>query len=294
MVKCTVRVPATTANLGPGFDCVGCAFTLYNTLTFTLTDEALSFSGCDEKYANAENLAFIGFRDVFSYLSLPTPGVHISFDQISVPVSRGLGSSAALIVAGSCAANFLSGNKLSKEQLLAICNKIEGHPDNLSPAIYGGLTASVTRGDNAYSVRYGIHPSLRFVALVPDFELLTSLARSVLPKEIAFKDAVFNTSHLAVLLKALETGDKALISLALDDKLHQPYRRALIKGYDQAEAFAKELGALAFCLSGAGPTCLCLTDSDGFAEKMEEKLRSIGLNWQVLSLPVDTEGAKII
>ncbi len=294
MVKCTVRVPATTANLGPGFDSVGCAFTLYNTLTFTLCGEGLSFSNCNEKYANEDNLAYIGFNDVYTYLKKDIPCVNISFDSISVPVSRGLGSSAALIVAGAVAANHFWGNTLSKEELLKICNEIEGHPDNLSPAIYGGLTASLTQDGIPYSVPYTIHPSLKFVALVPDFELLTSVARSVLPKEISFKDAIFNSSHLAVLLKALETGNKELISISLKDKLHQPYRRGLIKGYDEAEKIALDLGAVSFCLSGAGPTCLCITDNDSFAENIEKALKEKNLNWQVLNLPVDNEGAKVI
>ena len=294
MVKCTVRVPATTANLGPGFDSVGCAFTLYNTLTFSLCGEGLTFSGCDEKYANEDNLAYVAFKDVYTYLKKDIPCVNVSFDEILVPVSRGLGSSAALIVAGAVAANHFLSNALSKEEILKICNNIEGHPDNLSPAIYGGLTASLTNDGVPYSLSYKIHPSLKFVALVPDFELLTSLSRSVLPKEIPFKDAVFNSSHLAVLLKALETGDKKLISIALDDKLHQPYRRNLIDGYDTAEKLALELGAISFCLSGAGPTCLCITDSDTFADSISKALKENNLNWQVLSLPVDTLGATVI
>ncbi len=294
MVKCTVRVPATTANLGPGFDSVGCAFTLYNTLTFTLCGEGLSFSNCNEKYANEDNLAFIGFKGVYTYLKKDIDCVNISFDSISVPVSRGLGSSAALIVAGAVAANYFLNNPLSKEELLKICNKIEGHPDNLSPAIYGGLTASFTQDGVPYSISYNIHPSLKFVALVPDFELLTSVARSVLPSEIPFKDAVFNSSHLAVLLKALETGNKELISLSLNDKLHQPYRRKLINGYDEAEKISLELGAISFCLSGAGPTCLCITDNDSFAENIKQAFKEKNLNWQVLNLPVDNLGAKII
>ena len=294
MVKCTVRVPATTANLGPGFDSVGCAFTLYNTLTFEIKEKGVSFSDCEEKYANEENLAYIGFRDVYTYLNKEVPGCHISFDSICVPVSRGLGSSAALIVAGASAANALLGNKLTKQEILTVCNNIEGHPDNLSPAIYGGLTASFTNGDTPYSISYNIHPSLKFVALVPDFELLTKLARSVLPSEIPFKDAVFNSSRLAVLLKALENGDKKLISLSLDDRLHQPYRRGLIKGYDEAENIAKELGCIAFCLSGAGPTCLCLTEKEDFADNIKAELQKAGYNWQVLNLDIDTQGATVI
>lgn len=294
MVKCTVRVPATTANLGPGFDSVGCAFTLYNTLTFQLSEKGVTFSGCEEKYANEENLAYVGFKAVYTYLKKEVSGCHISFDSIFVPVSRGLGSSAALIVAGATAANALLGNILTKQEILTVCNNIEGHPDNLSPAIYGGLTASFTNGDTPYSVSYSIHSSLKFVALIPDFELLTKMARSVLPSEIPFKDAVFNSSRLAVLLKALENGDKKLISLSLDDRLHQPYRRGLIKGYDEAEEIAKRLGCIAFCLSGAGPTCLCLTDKDDFADNIKAELEKSGYNWQVLRLPVDNIGATIL
>ncbi len=294
MVSCTVRVPATTANIGPGFDSVGCAFALYNTLTFSFGDNKLSFSGCEEKYANEENLAYIAFKAVFEYLSLPVPGCHISFDSIDVPVSRGLGSSAALIVAGASAANHYLKNKLSKAEILYICNNIEGHPDNLSPAIYGGLTASLVSDTKPLSVRYDISKNIHFVALIPDFELLTSKARAVLPKEIPFKDAVFNSSHLAVLLKALENGDFSTISVALSDKLHQPYRKGLIEGYDTAERVAKELGAAAFCISGAGPTCLCITDDANFDQKLCHHLKEAGISWQVLKLPVDYDGAKII
>ena len=294
MVKCTVNVPATTANLGPGFDSVGCAFALYNTITFELTENGLAFNGCDIAYANEDNLAFVSFKAVYTYLKKQLPGCNISFDSIKVPLSRGLGSSAALIVAGAVAANFLSGNTLSKEEILKICNDIEGHPDNLSPAIYGGLTASMVADGVPVSVSFEIHPLLRFVALIPDFELLTKEARSVLPKKIDFSDAVFNASHLAVLLKALEKGEKQIISLALDDKLHQPYRKHLIKGYEVAEKIAKDLSCIAFCISGAGPTCLCITDSTDFADKMRENLHKEDLNWQVIPLEIDRKGAHIV
>lgn len=294
MVKCTVKVPATTANLGPGFDSVGCAFALYNTITFTLCGEKAAFNGCDEAYANEDNLTYVAFKAVYTYLNKEVQPCLISFDEVNVPLSRGLGSSAALIVAGAVGANTLLGNVLSKEEILKICNEIEGHPDNLSPAIYGGLTASMVVDGTPVSVRYEIHSSLRFVALIPSFELLTKTARSVLPKEIDFRDAVFNASHLAVLLKALENGDKEVIALALDDKLHQPYRKHLIKDYEKAEKIAKELGAISFCISGAGPTCLTITDKEDFAEKLSASLKNEGINWQVLSLEIDRKGAHIV
>lgn len=293
MVSCTVKVPATTANIGPGFDSVGCAFALYNTLTFTFKDSGITFSGCEEKYANKDNLAYVAFKAVFDYLGESIPGCNISFDSIDVPVSRGLGSSAALIVAGAVAANHYLDDKLSKAEILDICNNIEGHPDNLSPAIYGGLTASLISDEKPLSVCYNINKNIKFVALIPDFELLTIKARAVLPKEIPFKDAVFNSSHLAVLMKALENGDFDVISVALNDKLHQPYRKSLIDGYDTAEKYAKELGACAFCISGAGPTCLCITDNDDFAKRITDKLENEGFSWKILNLPVDYNGAVI-
>lgn len=294
MVKYTVQVPATTANLGPGFDCVGCAFALYNTLTFEIREKGLSFSGCNEKYANEDNLAYVAFKDVYTYLNKDVPGCHISFDSINVPISRGLGSSASLIVAGASAANAALGYPLNKQEILNICNRIEKHPDNLSPAIYGGLTASLTKDGVPYSVSFNLSDRLSFVALVPDFEVLTKDARGVLPKSVPFSDAVFNSSHLAVLLKALEDGNIELIKIALEDRLHQPYRKNLIKGYEEAEKIAKELNAIAFCLSGSGPTCLCITEETDFAEKIKAKLSNIGCNWQVLNLPVDFDGAKVI
>ena len=294
MEQITVRVPATTANLGPGFDSVGCAFTLYNTITF-IKSEKLEFEGCDEKYANENNLAVVALNKALAKKGLKATGVKVIFENVDVPVSRGLGSSAALIVAGAFAANELYNLNLTKHDILCICNEIEGHPDNLSPAIYGGLTASLTKDGVPYSVHYDIHRKISFVALIPDFELETSLARSVLPKTVAHSDAVFNESHLAVLLKALENGDTQLISLALDDKLHQPYRFNLIKGYETAKKCAFDNGCISFCISGAGPTCLCLTENQDFAENLKEDLKKNGLgSWKVLNLNVDYEGAKAI
>lgn len=294
MEQITVRVPATTANLGPGFDSVGCAFALYNTITFKLSDK-LEFEGCDKKYANEDNLAVVAFDKALEVKGKKRDGLKVIFENIDVPVSRGLGSSAALIVAGTFAANELYNLGLSKHDILCVCNEIEGHPDNLSPAIYGGLTASLTKDSIPYSVHYDIHKSLCFVALIPDFELETRLARSVLPKTVAHSDAVFNESHLGVLLKALENGDKKLIGLALDDKLHQPYRFELINGYETAKQCAVDNGCISFCISGAGPTCLCLTDNDDFDVRLKKDLEKKGLgSWKVLKLDVDYEGAKAI
>ena len=211
-----------------------------------------------------------------------------------IPVCRGLGSSSAMIIGGMMAANALHGSPLDKDEMLRLCTVIEGHPDNLAPALYGGITASLMREGRPITARFPLSEKLRFLALVPDFPLSTQLARSVLPQRVPFADAVFNVSHAALLLRALETADTEMIALALDDRLHQPYRRSLIEGIDLAEQTARECGVTAFCISGAGPTCLCIADNDEIGECLQKRLPEVLPNWQVLPLRLDTEGAKLL
>ena len=288
----TIRVPATTANLAAGFDCLGCALGLYNTLSFSIAEE-LSFTGCDREYQNENNLAYQAYCRVLQALDLPKECVKIDIDA-NIPVSRGLGSSAALLAAGAMAANALHGSPLSKEELLVLCSELEGHPDNVAPALFGGLTASLMEGERMFSVPYEVHKDLRFVALIPDFPLSTNAARSVLPVFVPHDDAVFNAAHAAVLPAAFARGDEALLAAALQDRLHQPYRRTLIHEYEEVERIAAEKGCHAFCVSGAGPTLLALTTDPGFAERMEEGVQRLSRSWLVMELPVDFEGAKII
>ena len=164
----TVRVPATTANLGPGFDTLGLALALYNTLTFEEVPDGLFFDGVEPEYATEENLAVIAYKAVLSKLGLPMSGLRVSISG-DIPICRGLGSSAALIAAGAAGANANHGSPLSREELLAVCNAIEGHPDNLAPAIFGGLVASFVENGRPYIARYSLHRSLRCTALIPDY-----------------------------------------------------------------------------------------------------------------------------
>ena len=292
MEKVTVRVPATTANLGVGFDTLGCALRLYNTLSFTLSDK-LSFSGCDAEYQTPDNLAYQGFAALYTHMGLPAPGVHIDI-AADIPVCRGLGSSAAMIAAGALAANRLGHFDLDTATLLSIVTPIEGHPDNLAPALFGGLTASMVDNGLPITVNFPLHPDWEFLALVPDFDLPTPLARSVLPNQIPRADAVYNVSHGAMVLKALELGDEKLLRNAMQDRIHQGYRKSLIQDYDKIEALVRTTGA-AFCLSGAGPTLLCITRQPGLQEKLAKKIDSITeANWQMLPLHIDFTGAKIL
>ena len=286
MGRVTIRVPATTANLAAGFDVLGCALGLYNTLSFTPA-ERLSFSGCDEQYQSEENLAYVAYARVWRELRrAEIPPVHIHIEA-GIPVCRGLGSSAALIAAGAMAANVMAGKPFDKRQLLALTTPIEGHPDNLAPALLGGLTASMLLGGQVYTVEYLPHPELRFVALSPDFPLSTHEARRVLPAMVAHGDAVRNAGYLAVLLRAIEQGDEELIAASLQDRLHQPYRRRLIPEYEKVEALAHQNGCHAVCISGAGPTILCITRDPAFAGRMERAVLPLDHHWQVRDLPVD-------
>lgn len=294
MERITLRIPATTANLGPGFDSLGCALALYDTLTFERIPEGLFISGCPEEYQNEDHLAIRAYRAVLHELGFPIgEGLRLTM-QSEIPISRGLGSSAALIIGGVTAANLLHGSPLSREALLAIANNLEGHPDNLAPALYGGLTASLVENDFPMTVPLPLCERLRFVAAIPDFELSTHKSRAVLPQSVPFADAVYNASHAAVLLGALQTGDAALLRAALQDKLHQPYRKALIEEYDWVQQAAEKCGCIAFCISGAGPTLLSLTDDADYAARLATESQGFCHHWRILDLPVDREGVKVI
>ena len=293
MKRVTIRVPATTANLGPGFDAFGCALSLYTDVTFEETEFGLEITGCDEEFTGPDNLAYVSYCAVMATMCEEVKGVKIHIDA-NIPICRGLGSSAALLVAGAMGANVLHGNKLSTQGLLNITNAMEGHPDNLAPAFYGGLTASMVDNGLPVTVNFPLHPDWEFLALVPDFNLPTSKARAVLPEQVSRADAIYNVSHGALVLKALELGDEKLLRHAMQDKLHQKYRKSLVQDYEAIERFARTLG-VGFCLSGAGPTLLCITRNKAVRAKLEEKLPAITkANWEILPLHVEFEGAHII
>ena len=294
MAKVSVKVPATTANIGPGFDCMGCALNIYNILTFEVIDEGIEVTGCLDQKRNENNLAVIAYKKALETMGVEFSGVRMSMDA-NIPGSRGLGSSAAIIVGAVMAASHLFGNKLSVEEIFKISTEIEGHPDNIAPALFGGLTASFMEGETPHCVRYDIADKWRFVAIVPEFRLPTNKSRAALPKNVRFKDAVFNVSRTAVLLKAFENGDSKLLSLSLADKLHQQYRKTFIKEYDTVERAARRAGVMGFYLSGAGPTLMCIADSDDTLPRLKSYiLAECRQPWRVLPLGIDFNGAKVV
>ena len=290
MIK--VKVPATSANLGPGFDSLGCALNLYANFTFDEEVNELIIEGCDPQYQNEDNLMVVAYKKVLQRLNLELKGLRITVDS-NIPISRGLGSSAALIVAGAMAANAQHGNKLSKDECLKVCNEIEGHPDNVSPALFGGLMASFLDGENPVSVAYTIHPNLKFCALIPDFEVSTHEARQVLPKSVSYKEAIYNVSRVAVLCKALEDNNTEVIKVAMKDILHEPYRKKLIDEYEEVKNICEENQAIAFVISGAGPTCLCLYEKENFIDSVKQAVCKLKNQWLVLDLRIDTRGCEV-
>lgn len=288
----TLRVPATTANLGPGFDCLGCALGLHAYFTFEEISEGLSITGCPPEYCDANNLVFRAYLAACRQWGIKEKGLHIHVDS-PIPPARGLGSSAAMIVAGVAAASHLQGLNKSRQDMLEVATQVEGHPDNVAPAILGGLCVSLMKDNKVYALPAPVAEGVHFLALVPDFSLSTHKARAALPATIAREDGVFNVGHAALLLRALETGDRALLSAAMADKLHQPYRFPLIPGSEDIARIAREQGADGFCLSGAGPTLMCLYFDAGFPARMAAALGDLSSNWQCMELNVDREGVVV-
>lgn len=292
MEQVTVRVPATSANIGPGFDSLGIAFSLYNTVTVRVA-ERFAVHGCPAIYANENNLAYVAFAAACREVKREVPTVEITLTS-DVPVSRGLGSSATLLVGGAVAANILCDLGLSREDILRIVNRIEGHPDNVAAAIYGGLTAALQEDGDPIALPCPLSPSLSFCALVPDFECETGASRKVLPIDVKRKDAVFNVTHTAVLLAALAKGDTAAIARALDDRLHQPYRKALIPDYDSVREASLDEGAHAFFISGSGSTCMAIYTDPDFPARIAPRLAGLTCAWRVIPLSVDFDGARAV
>ncbi len=257
-----VSVPATSANVGAGFDSLGLAVSLHNVFTFEEA-EGIQISSVDGTHvpAGSNNLVYRSARVVYDQLGIPLRGLRIT-QRNDIPMARGLGSSSACIVAGILGANALLGGRLTKRQMLTLATAIEGHPDNVAPAMLGGFVTSVIDEGQVYSVKKDIDPELAFAAFVPDFRLLTAKARAALPQMVSHKDAVYNLSRAALATAAFCDGDYALLGVATKDVLHQQYRLPLIQGGDEIFELALDLGAMAAYISGAGPTIMAVVHRD--------------------------------
>lgn len=292
MKSLKVTVPATSANLGPGFDTLGIALSMYASFEFTITDGGLEIEGCPEEYRNEHNLAITAFHGIYWKLGKHAPGVHLKIDS-QIPSTRGMGSSSAFLTGGALAANAFLGNPLSKEELLQVLTDFEGHPDNVTPALYGGFTAAAMNGGIPAVASFPVHESVRFCALIPSFELSTSASRMALPASVSHKDATFNISRVPILIKAFETGDTALFEVGLHDRLHQPYREHMIDDYKTIRLNALAAGAAGVYLSGAGPTIMCVYMDEAVPARISKLISGLRNNWQIVTLNIDRTGAVV-
>ena len=302
----TVTVPATTANLGPGFDCIGAALSLYNSFQFSRLEpsatEKLKITVTGQEAAKVKtdesNLAYVAFVTLYDRLKQSPPPVAIHINM-QVPLARGLGSSATAIVGGLVGANELAGKPLSQVEVMQLAIELEGHPDNVVPALLGGcrLAASNTPSGSWEICDIPWHPDIVPVVAIPDFELSTAEARKVLPADYSRADTIFNVAHLGLLVRALATGDRDWLRCALQDKIHQPYRRSLILGYEAVQEAAVAAGACGMVISGAGPTLLALTDvtnAGAVVREMAAAWMDVGVKADVRAISLDNQGAQIL
>ncbi len=266
--KVRVRVPATTANLGPGFDCLGMALDLWNEVQVEI-DEHTSVSvhgqGVNDLAPDRSNLVYRAMRHLFDEAHAEMPDLRVRCLN-EIPLKRGLGSSASAIVGGLVAANLMlsqiggaDGVPFPDEVLLDIAVEMEGHPDNVTPALLGGLRLVVREGDNLLAAPVPVPEDIHAVLFIPDMTIATEAARSVLPDSYSRGDAVYNMGRAALLVNALSTGRLGDLRLATGDRLHQPYRQRLFPAMKVIFKAALDAGALGVFLSGSGSTILALT-----------------------------------
>ncbi len=295
MIKITV--PASSANLGAGFDALGLALTLYNTVWMEEADGCRieSVDGSDIP-TDESNMIYQTAKLLYERCGHPFRGLHI-MQENHIPMTRGLGSSSACLVAGLLGANTLLGSPLSRADLLDLAAQLEGHPDNVAPAMLGGLVTSVIEGGKVHSVSVPVSDRIRFAVFIPEFELKTSEARAALPTAVSRDDSVYNLSRAALMTASLFSGSLENLRFAVQDRLHQPYRFPMIAGAEQIFFAAYDMGAYGVCISGAGPSILAIVDesnAEKFVSDAEKRLQSMALSgWRVALFSCDADGAAV-
>ena len=296
----TFKIPATSANIGSGFDSVGLALDLYNEIHIYSNENSkkieFEISGEGEnEISKDDNMILDAMKLVYKRLKAKPDKGYIIKCVNRIPLSRGLGSSSAAIIGGLLSANYILGNKLSiEDDILNMSVQLEGHPDNVSPAILGGIISGVVRKNEDFKyVKINPPKNLKAIVAIPNFHLSTEIARNALPKEISFKDAIFNISRAALLTSALSSNRLNLLEVATDDKLHQDYRAKFIPGLKDLFKQAKDSGAYSVTISGAGSSILALVKNDEkIIKKVSESMKNsfskkkIDSEIKVLNIPV--------
>lgn len=294
-----VRVPATTANLGPGFDCLALALDLWNEAEFFVTDTGVVFEvegeGKGRLPTDEQNLIYLAAQRLSEMVGRPLPvGLRVKCNN-AIPMGSGLGSSAAAVLMGLMGANALLGNPADMDQILALATEMEGHPDNVAAALLGGLVVVNTTPEGVLARKVQMHP-LKVVVVVPNFDLSTHAAREALPKMVSMQDAVFNIGRAVMVVEALRSGDLHLLGQVMQDRMHQPYRLGLIPGAGAALMAASQAGAQAVALSGAGPGVIAFAAQDWqpIAQAMLSEFSKAGLVARAWELTALERGVTVI
>ncbi|MBI2995166.1 MAG: homoserine kinase [Candidatus Melainabacteria bacterium] len=292
-----IKVPASTANLGPGFDTLSLALEWFNEFTFKVTSGGLKIKGENASLPlDNTNIVYKSFCEAFKKLKKDPPPLEVNID-CQIPMASGLGSSASAIVSGLLAANYLLGGSLKKEDILSLATKLEGHPDNCAAAIYGGLTVSVSFDEKVFVNQFPWPRELLVIVVIPDFDLPTRISRELLPPNIPFGDAAFNVSRTAYLLSCLLNKNWEGLKIGFQDKLHQPFRKDLVPGMEDVLNEGMKYGACGGTLSGAGPTLVAFINNKQKAEDIGKAMTSkwkefnVKSNYKVLN--VASDGAKV-
>lgn len=295
MIK--VRVPATSANLGPGFDVLGMALAMHNFFSIEEIESGVKIEILPDNDSglaiNERNLAYKSAIRLFDEVGYKCSGLHVIIEN-GVPVGRGLGSSSTAIVGGLIAANELCGKPLKKDEIFKLATEIEGHPDNVAPAIYGGFTICYENETGFKAVSQVPASSIKPVMIIPGTKLETRKARGVLPNKLSMKDAIFNISRTALITSAIINGDSGLLKNAMEDRVHQPYRAPLIPGLMDIITEVSKIPGTGVALSGAGPSILCLIsrdDEQNTVDAIEGAVRRLGFDYRVVSAEFDFNGA---
>lgn len=291
-----IRVPATSANIGSGFDAVGLALKRYNVFDVTfLEEEQFLFDGVEERFCNQNHLFIETVFKTLRDLGEPAPkGLKLHFEG-HVPVANGLGSSSTCIVAGVAAALMYAYGHVNTQQLLDLSVAIEGHPDNVAPAILGGLVAGVMTNNKFLYARDEISDVYQFITITPDFEFPTAIARAALPKELTYQQAIYNLSRSALLLPAFNSENDTLIREATRDAIHQQYRIDMIEPYKGILAYFDTLPLVTSFLSGAGATLCLLVRRENAIAVIETLHKQENMkNWDIQLLEAENEKLEII
>lgn len=295
MIK--VKVPATSANMGAGFDTLGIALNLYNRINIEEIPEGLVINvlnKADYIPLDDRNLIYKAMQVIFDEVGYRPTGLRITQNS-DIPMTRGLGSSSACIIGGMLGANALSGRKLSYSRIIELAANMEGHPDNVGPAMYGGFCVSLMTDEHTIVHSYKIKPNIKFAVMIPDYFVATKKSREVLPDCVPFRDAVFNISRASFLQAALISGDISHLSLGVQDKLHQQYRSEYIDGLEEIFKKTYEAGSCGTYLSGSGPTVLSFLDGNygRFKADMEKFFIQNSHSWTCKILDIDNVGAVV-